>query len=124
MKGKVLLIVACLAAAFTAFGASAAKKIDREQGDGGGSSRPTQPADPTYMSEKTRWACEVALCMANPSGPMAVAECVPPIQKLQRELAKGHAYPVCPFVASGGGGNTGGGSRGGGGNDQTRQQIK
>lgn len=120
MKGKVLLIVGCLAVV-TAFGASAAKKIDKEEGGGGTSGYPV--VDLTQMDSKTRWACEVALCMANPSGPMAVAECVPPIQKLQRELAKGHAYPVCPFVASGGG-NTGGGSRGGGGNDQTRQQIK
>ena len=119
MKGKVLLIVGCLAVV-AAFGANAAKKIDKEEG--GGTSGSTQPTDPTYMSDKTRWACEVALCMANPSGPMAVAECVPPIKKLQRELAKGRAYPVCPFVASGGGGNTGGGSRGGGGD--TRQQIK
>ncbi|MFC3715139.1 hypothetical protein ACFONC_03115 [Luteimonas soli] len=75
------------------------------------------------MSDKTRWACEVAMCMSNPAGPMAVAECVPPIQKLQRELAKGHAYPVCPFVSSGGGGGDNGGG-GDDGRDRTRQQIQ
>lgn len=41
------------------------------------------------------WACEVVLCLANPAGAMAVSQCVPPIKKLYRELAKGHAFPTC-----------------------------
>ena len=41
------------------------------------------------MSDDDTWACEVALCMANPDGPMAVAECVKPIEKLYKHLAKG-----------------------------------
>lgn len=41
------------------------------------------------------WACEVALCISNPAGPMAVSECVPPIQKLYRHLARGHSFPLC-----------------------------
>ena|SRR5471032_802246 len=41
------------------------------------------------------WPCEVVLCLANPAGATAVAPCVQPIQKLWRELAKGHSFPVC-----------------------------
>jgi hypothetical protein len=41
------------------------------------------------------WACEVVLCLANPAGAMAVSQCVPPIKKLYKELAKGHAFPTC-----------------------------
>jgi hypothetical protein len=50
------------------------------------------------------WACEVLLCLSNPKGPTAVAPCVPPIKKLWRELAKGHAFPTC-IMGSGNGGN-------------------
>lgn len=31
------------------------------------------------------------------SGPTAVAECRPPIEKMQREIAKGNAIPKCPL---------------------------
>jgi len=41
------------------------------------------------------WGCEVLLCLANPAGPLAAAACVPPIKKLWRELARGHAFPTC-----------------------------
>ncbi|NSZ10050.1 MULTISPECIES: hypothetical protein [Agrobacterium] len=41
------------------------------------------------------WACEVALCISNPNGPMAVSQCVPPIKKLYRHLAKGRSFPMC-----------------------------
>lgn len=69
-----------------------------------------QVADSVQLSDDDRWACEVAMCMANPDGPTAVSECVPPIQKLHRELAKGKAFPKCPFVSNdGGGGDHGGG---------------
>lgn len=40
------------------------------------------------------WGCEVLLCLSNPSGPMAVNECVPPIKKLFRALSK---TPPDPF---------------------------
>lgn len=63
------------------------------------------------MSDKDTWACEVAMCLSNPSGPTAVAECRPPIEKMQREMAKGNAIPKCPFVQndsqSGGGSSSG-----------------
>lgn len=44
---------------------------------------------------KAEWACEVALCLSNPAGPMAVSQCVPPITKLYEHLAKGRAFPLC-----------------------------
>lgn len=52
------------------------------------------------------WACEVILCLANPQGATAVTECVPPIKKLWRELAKGHAFPTCNMNTGGASGNS------------------
>lgn len=52
------------------------------------------------------WACEVVLCLANPQGATAVTECVPPIKKLWRELAKGHAFPTCNMNTGGVSGNS------------------
>jgi hypothetical protein len=48
------------------------------------------------------WGCEVMLCLANPQGPTAVSQCVPPIKKLWKHLAKGHAMPACTFANSDG----------------------
>ena len=58
------------------------------------------------LSAKADWACEVVLCLANPQGPTAVAECVPPIEKLWSELAKGHGFPFCNMNSSGASGNS------------------
>ncbi|MEZ2127901.1 MULTISPECIES: hypothetical protein [unclassified Sinorhizobium] len=44
------------------------------------------------------WGCQVILCLSNPGGPTEYAECRPPIQKLWRELAKGHSFPTCSGV--------------------------
>jgi hypothetical protein len=52
------------------------------------------------------WGCTVVLCLANPKGPTAVSECVPPIKKLWSELAKGHAFPSCDMNSSGASGNS------------------
>lgn len=41
------------------------------------------------------WGCTVVLCIANPKGPTALPECVAPIKKLWRELAKGNPFPTC-----------------------------
>lgn len=41
------------------------------------------------------WGCEVLLCLSNPAGPTAVSQCIPPIRKLWRSLARGHAFPTC-----------------------------
>lgn len=70
----------------------------------GASSAQTSPP----MTAKEQWACEVALCMANPQGPMAVAACVAPIKKMLREQAKGHVIPRCKFTGGSGGGSGGG----------------
>ena len=34
------------------------------------------------------WGCQVMLCMSNPAGPMAVAECVPPMQRLYDAMSR------------------------------------
>lgn len=44
--------------------------------------------------------CTVLLCLANPAGPMAVSECVPPIRKLYRDLARGKAFPTCAMASA------------------------
>lgn len=44
------------------------------------------------------WACKVLLCLANPGSPTEYAECVPPIEKLYRHLAKGGSFPICSGV--------------------------
>ncbi|WP_285295577.1 hypothetical protein [Aureimonas altamirensis] len=49
----------------------------------------------TTAPAKADWACEVALCISNPAGPMAVSECVPPITQLYDHLAKGRSFPLC-----------------------------
>lgn len=99
MKKNAVLIVTCLAAVCTVFGANAARKADKGTDGAPDTTRQAPPADSTQMSDQTRWACEVAMCMSNPAGPTAVAECVAPIEKLYKELAKGHAFPSCPFLS-------------------------
>lgn len=41
------------------------------------------------------WGCQVLLCMSNPAGPTAVAECRPPIWRLWRHLRRGRPFPSC-----------------------------
>jgi len=41
------------------------------------------------------YGCKVLLCLANPNGPKAVSECVPPIEKLFDDLKKGRSFPSC-----------------------------
>lgn len=45
-----------------------------------------------------QWGCEVLLCLSNPAGPTAVAECKPPIHRLWRHLARGHSFPSCEMA--------------------------
>ena len=53
----------------------------------------TQPA---YADD---WGCQVMLCMSNPAGPMAVAECVPPMQRLYDAMSKkGFKWPTCDLA--------------------------
>ena len=44
------------------------------------------------------WGCQVLLCLSNPGGPMQFAECVPPVQRLWNELARGRPFPTCSGV--------------------------
>lgn len=43
------------------------------------------------------YGCRVLLCLANPAGPTAVAQCVPPITQLWRDLARvpPRPFPTC-----------------------------
>jgi len=77
------------------------------------------------MSGNDEWACKVAMCMANPGGPTEFAECVDPIKRLQRHLAKGRPFPVCRFLG-GGGAQQGGdnGSRGTAGTQKERDPAQ
>jgi hypothetical protein len=45
------------------------------------------------------WGCQVMLCMSNPAGPMAVAECVPPMQRLYDAMSKKNfKWPTCDLA--------------------------
>jgi hypothetical protein len=46
------------------------------------------------------WGCQVLLCLSDPRGPRTEAPCRPPIDRLYRALAKGHAFPVCTLAGS------------------------
>ena len=46
------------------------------------------------------WGCQVMLRMSNPAGPMAVAECVPPMQRLYDAMSrKGFQWPTCDLAS-------------------------
>lgn len=51
---------------------------------------------PTVARADT-WGCEVLMCLSNPAGPMAVSQCVPPIQRLYRAIFKWRPdpFPTC-----------------------------
>jgi hypothetical protein len=55
---------------------------------------------PAHASE---YGCKVLLCLANPNGPMAVNECVPPIRQLYHDLARGRPFPACEMAEGPGG---------------------
>ena len=46
-------------------------------------------------AQSSQYGCTVLLCLSNPAGPTAVAECVPPIRQLWRDLARGRPFPTC-----------------------------
>jgi hypothetical protein len=77
----------------------------------GGAGAAGKAVDAAGMSGDDEWACKVAMCMANPGGPTEFAECVDPIRRLQRHLAKGRPFPVCRFLGGGGAQQGGSGSR-------------
>ena len=51
----------------------------------------------TGQAVASEYGCKVLLCMSNPSGPMAVQQCVPPIQQLIQEQAQKppKPWPTC-----------------------------
>jgi len=44
------------------------------------------------------WGCVVLLCLANPGGPMAIAQCVDPIRQLWSVLRSRRPFPSCPMA--------------------------
>lgn len=48
----------------------------------------------------SEYGCKVVLCLSNPNGPRAVSECNPPINQLERDLAKGRSFPTCEEAGS------------------------
>jgi hypothetical protein len=54
-------------------------------------------------AKASEYGCTVLLCLANPAsngGPKGVAECVPPIEQLYTDLAKGRPFPPCDLSAT------------------------
>ncbi|TCQ74735.1 hypothetical protein EDF68_11421 [Ochrobactrum sp. BH3] len=49
----------------------------------------------SQTAKADEWGCQVILCLANPGSPTEYAECVPPITKLYKHLAKGGSFPSC-----------------------------
>jgi hypothetical protein len=107
VKGVRLTILSAIVLATLAGSAGAVEKAT-DAGGAGGLSLPSASG----MSADDEWACKVAMCMANPGGPTEFAECVDPIRKLRRQLAKGKPYPVCRFLGGGGQGGADDGRHG------------
>ena len=59
---------------------------------------------------RASWGCEVLLCLSNPAGPMAVAACVPPIQKLYAAIFKWPPDPFPTCIMSNGANSASGGN--------------
>lgn len=51
----------------------------------------------------SEYGCTVLLCLSNPAGPKAEAECVQPINRLFRDLSKGRSFPSCDLATGPGG---------------------
>lgn len=49
------------------------------------------------IAHADEYGCKVLLCLSNPAGPMAEAECRPPIERMLREQRQRHppAFPTC-----------------------------
>lgn len=117
---KKLALGLAAVALIAAGAASAAKKVDAPAPDSGAGA--TQPTYTSGLTAKEELGCKIVLCMANPNGPSAVAECADAIKERARLIAKGKPIPKCPgynTADTGGGGNTGGG---GSRDDNTRTQ--
>lgn len=113
-KNALALAAILLPLAMTAYAAKKVDKIDPEPPAGNTSPRPSG------MTAKQELGCQIALCMANPAGPTAVSECVPPIRERAELIAKGKPIPSCPGYNDGSTAGNGGGT--GGGDTNPRQQ--
>ena len=49
----------------------------------------------TTAASADNTGCAVLLCLLNPQGPMAVSECVEPVQEFIRSVASGGGAPSC-----------------------------
>jgi hypothetical protein len=56
------------------------------------------------LAKADDWGCQVLLCLSNPAGAEAVAECVPPIERLWAALSKmpPDPFPTCEQAAASG----------------------
>jgi len=52
------------------------------------------------VAHAQEWGCEVLLCLANPQGPTALAQCVSPITRLWNALANFQPFPTCDMAGS------------------------
>jgi len=50
------------------------------------------------VAQADDYGCTVLLCLSNPNGPKAVAECVGPINRLYEDLRKGRGFPHCDLA--------------------------
>jgi len=53
----------------------------------------------------SEYGCTVLLCLANPAGPTAVGQCVPPINRLWDDLWHRRGFPTCEEGGGRAGGN-------------------
>lgn len=53
---------------------------------------------PAALAQDSNYGCKVLLCLANPQGPRAVAECVDDINRLYRDLHRGRPMPRCEMA--------------------------
>ena len=50
------------------------------------------------LAHASDYGCKVLLCLANPNGPTAESECVPPIHQLWDDLAHFRPFPSCDMA--------------------------
>lgn len=50
------------------------------------------------MAKADEWGCQLLLCLSDPRGPTTEKECIPPMERLWRHLAKGGSFPTCALV--------------------------
>lgn len=50
------------------------------------------------FAQASDWGCECLLCLSDPRGPTTENECVPPITRLWKHLAKGGSMPKCEMA--------------------------